>query len=133
MARRTPRSLNHSLRLGRLTAPQWVAAGVAVVCLWACAGLASGVRDPNAHIVAVALPTILVVTPILTLWRGGVERYPAQLMRYAARRSVVHVTRAVRGSAVYLARGARIAGDQAERGAHHAHARLQAAARRRQG
>ncbi len=121
MARRTPRSLNHSLRLGRLTAPQWVAAAVAVVCLRAFSGLASGVRDPNTHILAIALPTILVVTPILTLWRGGVERYPAQLMRYAARRSVVHATRAVRG-----------VGDYAQRGGYRAYARLQAA-RRRQG
>jgi len=121
MARRTPRSLNHSLRLGRLTAPQWAAAAVAVGCLWAFSGLASGVRDPNTHIVAVALPTILVVTPILTLWRGGVERYPAQLMRYAARRSVVYTTRAVRG-----------VGDYAQRGGNRAYARLQAA-RRRQG
>jgi ABC-type nickel/cobalt efflux system permease component RcnA len=121
MPHKTPRSLNHSLRLGRLTAPQWAAAVVGLAALWVLSGFAARVADPNAHILAVALPTMLIVTPILVLWRGGVERYPAQLTRYAARQSVV-----------YVAKGVRIAGDQAERGAHHAHARLQAA-RRRQG
>ena len=121
MPHKTPRSLNDSLRLGRLTAPQWAAAVVGLAALWAFSGVAARVADPNAHILAVALPTMLLITPILVLWRGGVERYPAQLTRYAARQSVV-----------YLARAARIAGDQAEKGAHHAHTRVHAA-RRRQG
>ena len=121
MAHQTPRSLNHSLRLGRLTAPQWVAVVVGIVSLWVCAGFAAHIADPNAHILAVALPTMLVVTPILVLWRGGVERYAAQLTRYAARQSVVHTIRATRRALVY-----------AHKGGSHAHARLQAA-RRRQG
>ena len=132
MAHKTPRSLNDSLRLGRLTGPQWAAVVVVVASLWVCSGFAARVADPNAHIVAVALPTMLLVTPILALWRGGVERYPAQLTRYAARQAVVYANRSARRGAVYLARGARIAGAQAEKGAYHVHARLQAAARRRQ-
>ncbi len=121
MARKTPRSLNHSLRLGRLTAPQWAAVVVGVLSLWVCAGFAAHVADPNAHILAVAVPTVLVVTPIMTLWRGGVERYPAQLMRYAVRQSVVHTTTAARRVLIY-----------AHKGGAHAQARVQAA-RRRQG
>jgi len=132
MAHRTPRSLNDSLRLGRLTAPQWAAVVVGALSLWAFSGVASHIADPNAHILAVALPTMIVVTPILVLWRGGVERYPAQLTRYAARQSAVYADRYARRSAVYLARGVRIAGAQAEKGAHHAYARIQTA-RRRQG
>ncbi len=132
MAHKTPRSLNDSLRLGRLTAPQWAAVVVGVASLWVCSGFAAHVADPNAHILAVALPTMILVTPILVLWRGGVERYPAQLSRYAARQSVVYAQRYAHGVAVYLAKGARIAGARAEKGRHHAYTRIQAA-RRRQG
>ena len=121
MAHQTPRSLNHSLRLGRLTAPQWTAVVVGIASLWVCAGFAARVADPNAHILAVALPTMLVVTPILVLWRGGVERYAAQLTRYAARQSALYTARAGRRALVY-----------AHKGGTHAHARLHAA-RRRQG
>ena len=119
MAHKTPRNLNHSLRLGRLTAPQWAAAVVGIASLWVCSGFAARVADPNAHILAVALPTMLLITPILVLWRGGVERYPAQLTRYAARQSVVYTTRAARRALVY-----------AHKGGSHAQARLQAARRR---
>ncbi len=85
MAHRTPHSLNDNLRLARLTVPQWIAAGVAVVSLWACASLARGVHNPNLHILAVAAPTVLLVAPILAFGRGGIERYPAQVSRYAVR------------------------------------------------
>ncbi len=121
MAHRTPRSLNDSLRLGRLTAPQWAAVVVGAVSLWVCSEFAAHVADPNAHILAVALPTMALIAPILVLWRGGVERYPAQLTRYAVRQAVVYTIRAVR-----------IAGAYAEKGGSHAQARLQQAARRRQ-
>ncbi len=119
--RRTPRSLNHSLRLGKLTAPQWAACVVGGLSLWVCSGVAAHVADLNAHLLAVVLPTMVVVTPILTLWRGGCERYPAQLMRYTCRVAVVTVTTAGRAAVAY-----------ARKGGTHAHARLQAA-RRRQG
>jgi len=121
MAHQTPRSLNHSLRLGRLTAPQWTAVGGAVGSVGVCGGCGPRVAHPNAHILAVALPTMLVVTPILVLWRGGVERYAAQLTRYAARQSALYTARAGRRALVY-----------AHKGGTHAHARLHAA-RRRQG
>jgi len=85
MAHRTPRSLNDNLRLMRLTVPQWIAAGVAVVSLWACASLARGVHNPSMHLMAVAVPTVLLVAPILAFGRGGIERYPAQVSRYAVR------------------------------------------------
>jgi len=64
---------------------------------------------------------MLVVTPILVLWRGGVERYAAQLTRYAARQSALYTARAGRRALIY-----------AHKGGTHAHARLHAA-RRRQG
>ena len=85
MAHRTPHSLNDNLRLARLTVPQWIAAGVAVVSLWACASLARGVHNPSMHLMAVAVPTVLLVAPILAFGRGGIERYPAQMSRYAVR------------------------------------------------
>ncbi len=121
--RRTPRSLNHSLRLGKLTAPQWAACVIGGLSLWVCSGLAAPIADLNAHLLAVVLPTMVVVTPILTLWRGGVERYPAQVLRYAARQAIACTTMAGRIALVYARKG----------GAHariYAHARLQAARRR---
>ncbi len=111
--------------MGRLTLPQWVAVGVAGVSLWVMSGLAGGVRDPNAHIMAVALPTILLVAPILALWRGGVERYPAQLTRYGVRRATHYMALASRHALYYIRKGARHA--QAHLGA------AAAAARRRRG
>lgn len=125
MPHKTPRSLNDSLRLGRLTAPQWAACVVAGASLWVCSGLASSVRDLNAHLLAVVLPTMLLVIPILILWRGGVERYPAQLLRFTVRRAVVYATRAGRHAVTIASKG----------GSHartYAHTRVQAA-RRRQG
>ncbi len=119
MPRTTPRSLNDNLRVGRLTLPQWVAAGVAGVSLWVMSSLASGVRDPNAHIMAVSLPTILLVAPVLALWRGGVERYPAQLTRYGARRVIYYTALVTRYAITYIRKGAR-----------HAQAPLDAARRR---
>jgi len=85
MAHRTPRSLNDNLRVARLTVPQWLAVIVGGVSLWGCALLARGIHNPNMHILAVALPTVLLVAPILALGRGGIERYPAQMSRYAVR------------------------------------------------
>lgn len=121
--RRTPRSLNHALRLGKLTAPQWAACVVGGVRLWVCSGLAAHVADLNAHLLAVVLPTMVVVTPILTLWRGGCERYPAQVMRYAVRQSVVFTVMTGHAAVIVARKG----------GIHartYAHARLQAARRR---
>ncbi len=103
MPHKTPRSLNDNLRLARLTVPQWVAAGVGLLSLWADAGLARGIHNPNMHILAVALPTVVVVAPILALGRGGIERYPVQALRFAWRRTLrygVRVTRAAHGYAL---------------------------------
>jgi len=83
MPHKTPRSLNDNLRLARLTVPQWIAGGVGLLSLWVEAGLARHVANPNMHILAVALPTVVVVAPILALGRGGIERYPAQALRFA--------------------------------------------------
>lgn len=130
MPRRTPRSLNQSLRLGRLTAPQWAACVVGAASLWLCSSIAAHVADLNTHLLAVVLPTMLVVTPILTLWRGGVERYPAQVMRYAVRQSVVYATMTARLAVVYVTRAGRTAGAVARKGGSYANARLQAARRR---
>lgn len=85
MAHKTPRSLNDNLRLARLTVPQWIAGGVGGVSLWVDAGLARGVHNPSMHLMAVAVPTVLLVAPILAFGRGGIERYPAQMSRYAVR------------------------------------------------
>lgn len=117
--RRTPRSLNHPLRLGKLTAPQWAACVVGVASLWVCSGIAAHVADLNAHLLAVVLPTMVVVTPILTLWRGGCERYPAQVMRYAVRQAIVCTTMTGRAAMVH-----------ARKGGLYAYAHLQAARRR---
>ena len=94
MARhQTPLTLNDNLRLGRLTAPQWVALAVGGLSLWLWGSIAAGVRDPNAHIMLTTIPTVLTVAPILALWRGNIERYPQQVVRYAVRRTVVYTRR----------------------------------------
>ncbi len=92
----TPRSLNDNLRLGRLTVPQWAAIGVGAVVLWLGAMLTAGVHDPNWRIALVAVPAVVLVAPILALGRGGIERYPAQALRFAWRRTLrggVHAAR----------------------------------------
>jgi len=100
VAHKTARSLNDNLRLGRLTVPQWLAVIVGGVSVWVDALLARGIHNPNMHILAVALPTVLLVAPILALGRGGIEKYPAQALRFAWRRTlrygvrVAHATRA---------------------------------------
>ncbi len=94
MPHTTPRSLNDNLRLARLTVPQWLAAVVGGVSLWGCALLARGIHNPNMHIIAIALPTVLLVAPILAFGRGGIERYPQQATRYVLRvttRVIAHV------------------------------------------
>ena len=112
MAHRTQRSLNDNLRVARLTVPQWIAAGVGALSLWMCAGLAAGIHNPNAHILAVALPTVLLVAPILAFGRGGIERYPQQATRYALR-----VTRRAMGQSVVTLE-TRLVSLRAKRGYH---------------
>ena len=118
MPHKTPRSLNDNLRLARLTVPQWIAGGVGLLSLWVDAGIARGVHNPNMHILAVALPTVVVVAPILALGRGGIERYPAQALRFAWRRTIrfsVHVARATRAYATKGGNHAAITYRQARR------------------
>jgi len=118
MPHKTPRSLNDNLRLARLTVPQWIAGSVGLLSLWVDAGLARHVANPNMHILAVALPTVVVVAPILALGRGGIERYPAQALRFAWRRTIrfsVHVARATRAYATKGGNHAAITYRQARR------------------
>jgi len=112
-------SLNDNLRLGRLTLPQWASVGVGGVVVWADALLAAGVRDPNMHIMAVCLPAVLVVAPILALFRGGIERYPQQVLRYGGRQARVYVVQATRQALT-----------NARKGGRHAAIHVQASARR---
>ena len=112
--------LNANLRVGRLTVPQWAALVVGAVTLWASTSWAAGVHDTNAHIVLAAAPAALVAIQILALFRGGIERYPQQAMRFAGRRAVV-----------YTRRGSVLARAYAVKGVHYA--RLQAQAARRRG
>jgi len=85
MPHTTPRSLNDNLRLARLTVPQWLAVIVGGVSLWGCALLARGIHNPNMHIIAIAVPAVVLVAPILAFGRGGIERYPQQATRYVLR------------------------------------------------
>ncbi len=105
MAHRTPRSLNDNLRLARLTVPQWIAGGVGLISLWVDAGLARHLANPNMHILAVALPSVVVVAPILALGRGGIERYPAQALRFAWRRTIRFSVRVARATRAYATKG----------------------------
>lgn len=106
MARhQTPRTLNDNLRLGRLTLPQWVAVLVGSLSLWLWGSVASPVREPNAHILLTTVPTILTVAPILAFFRGGIERYPQQLARYALRRGLVYTRRGLALAQVYALKG----------------------------
>ncbi len=95
MAHRTPRSLNDNVRVARLTVPQWLAVIVGGVSLWGCALLARGIHNPNLHIIAIAAPAVVFVAPILAFGRGGIERYPQQVTRYALRVTVRAVERGV--------------------------------------
>ena len=105
MAHTTPRSLNDNLRLARLTVPQWLAVIVGGVSLWGCALLARGIHNPNMHILAVALPTVLLVAPILALGRGGIERYPVQALRFAWRRTLRYGVRVARATRAHALKG----------------------------
>jgi len=115
MAHRTPTSLNDNLRLGRLTPPQWGAIVVGGVVVWMDAILAAGVHNPNLHLMVICLPAVLVVAPILALFRGNVERYPSQALRYAARQARTHASTAIRYTTVYTREGVRYARVQAAR------------------
>lgn len=115
MAHKTARSLNDNLRLGRLTLPQWGAIVVGGVVLWTDAILAASVRNPNLHLMVICLPAVLVVAPILALFRGGIERYPSQVLRYAARQALRSTATAIRYATVYTREGVRYARVQAAR------------------
>jgi len=105
MPHMTPRSLNDNLRLARLTVPQWLAVIVGGVSLWGGALLARGIHNPNMHILAVALPTVLLVAPILALGRGGIERYPVQALRFAWRRTIRFSVCLARATRAYATKG----------------------------
>ncbi len=115
MAHKTARSLNDNLRLGRLTLPQWGAIVVGGVALWTDAILAASVHNPNLHVMLVCLPAILVVAPILALFRGGIERYPHQALRYAWRQALRSTATGLRYATVYTREGVRYARVQAAR------------------
>jgi len=115
MAHKTARSLNDNLRVGRLTLPQWGAIVVGGVVLWTDAILAAGVHNPNLHVMVICLPAVLVVAPILALFRGGIERYPQQALRYAWRQARTHTHAALRYATVYTREGVRYARVQAAR------------------
>ncbi len=104
-AHTTPHSLNDNLRLGRLTVPQWAAIGVGVIVLWLGMTWTSGVHNPNWRIMLVAVPTVVVVAPILALGRGGIERYPVQALRFAGRRTIRCSVRAARATRAYATKG----------------------------
>jgi len=106
---RTSPSLNDNLRLARLTLPQWGAIVVGGVVVWADAILAAGVHNPNLHLMVICLPAVLVVAPILALFRGGIERYPHQALRYAWRQARTHTSTAIRYATVYTREGVRYA------------------------
>jgi len=107
MPHRTPRSLNDNLRLARLTIPQWIAGGVGGVSLWGCALLARGIHNPNMHIIAIAVPAVVLVAPILAFGRGGIERYPQQAARYTMRRASRALGHAIALTQTQLANGKR--------------------------
>ncbi len=109
--------LNSNLRVGRLTVPQWAALIVGAVTLWAATSWAGGVRDPSTHLVLAAAPAALVAIPILALFRGNIERYPQQVIRFAGRRALVYGGRAAAWLLMYTVKGL-------------SYARLQAARRR---
>ena len=105
MAHRTPRSLNDNLRVARLTVPQWLAVIVGGATLWGCALLARGIHNPNMHIIAIAAPAVVLVAPILAFGRGGIERYPAQALRFAWRRIIRFSVRLARAAHGYATKG----------------------------
>ncbi len=109
--------LNANLRVGRLTVPQWAALVVGAVTLWASTSWAGGVHDPSAHLVLAAAPAALVAIPILALFRGNIERYPQQVIRFTGRRARVYGNRALAWLLVSTMKGL-------------SYARLQAARRR---
>ncbi len=113
MAHKTARSLNDNLRVGRLTLPQWGAIVVGGVVLWTDAILAASVRNPNLHLMVICLPAVLVVAPILALFRGGIERFPHQALRYAWRQALRSTATGLRYATGYTREGVRYARVQA--------------------